>query len=50
MRASIEDEIAGLDKLAVEAIHGGAPVAVAVIDAQRPNDPANGSPEVAHST
>jgi hypothetical protein len=33
MRASVEDQIAGPDKLMVEPIHRGAPVAVAVIDA-----------------
>src|SRR5262249_9530349 len=48
MRAEVEDEIAGIDELPVQTIHCGAPFAIAVIDAQRPHDPANGPPKFGH--
>ena len=48
MRADVEDEIAGRDEAAVEPVHGGAVRAVAVIDAQRADDAANGAPRLAH--
>src|SRR5262245_8485563 len=44
MSSDVEDEIAGLYELAVEARHGGAAGAIAIIDAQRAGDPSQRPP------
>ena len=48
MRADIENEIAILDELAVEAIHRGGVRAIAVVDAQRPKNAARGLQQSEH--
>ena len=48
MRADVEHQIAALDEAAIEPVHGGAALAVAVIDPQRADDASDGPPRLAH--
>jgi hypothetical protein len=42
MRANVKNKIAFMDEFAIEVIHGGGVRAVAVVDAQRPENAARG--------
>ena len=48
MRTDIENEIAALNELAVEAIHGRGVRTIAVVDAKRPKNAARGLQQSEH--